>query len=112
MLPPMQPYNVHSFDFNLNDPISELASSLSGSLADYRLVSSAPGEVVITAVDSYKERFRRTKTELSKVVEKLNEMEKDREALRRAQVYSTILTGKPLEAYAPFDFLKLLDRTQ
>jgi len=75
------------------DPTSELASSLSGSLAYYHLVSSVPGEVVITAVDSYKDRFRRSKAELSEVVKKNNKMEEDREALRRAQVYSTILSG-------------------
>lgn len=65
-----------SLTLTSTDPTSELASSLSGGLADYRLMSSVLGEVVITAVDSYKERFRRTKTELSKVVEKRNKMER------------------------------------
>jgi hypothetical protein len=100
-----------SFTLTSTDSTSEFASSLSGSLADYRLVSSAPGVLTITAVHSYKERFRRTKAELNEVVEKNNKMEREQVALRRAQVYSTIMSGKPLAAYAPFNLLKSLDRT-
>ncbi|KAM6499490.1 hypothetical protein JOM56_004998 [Amanita muscaria] len=74
------------------DTTSELANSISGSLAEYHFVSSAPGEVTITAIHSYKEQFRRTKADLLKVLEKNNKMEEDQDTLRRAQVYSVILS--------------------
>ena len=92
------------------DATAELASSLSGNLADYQIVSSAPGQLVLTMVDSYKERFRKTKAKLKEVVEEQRKLEKDRESLRRAHVYTKILAGKPLTAYAPFDSLRSLNR--
>jgi len=61
-------------------------------------------------VDSYKERFRKTKAKLKEVVEEQRKLEKDRESLRRAHVYTKILAGKPLTAYAPFDSLRSLNR--
>ena len=85
-------------------------SSLSGNLADYQFVASAPGEIILTAIDSYKERFRKTKKELKEVVEEQRKLEQDRETLWRAQVYTKILAGKPLATYAPFDSPKSLNR--
>jgi hypothetical protein len=88
------------------NPKAELASSLSVNLADYPFNISSPGEMVTTAIDSYKERFRNTKAEFEKVVEEEHrKLPGDRETLRRARahVYTKILRGKPLAAYAPFD---------
>ena len=82
------------------DTIAELASSLSGNLNDYRVGTSAPGEITVTAIDSYKERLRKTKAELKEVVEEQRKLEEAREILRRAHVYTKILEGKPLTAYA------------
>ena len=80
------------------NPKAELASSLSGNLADYQFEASSPGEMVLTAINSYKERFRKTKAELAEVVEERRKLEEDRETLRRAHVYTKILGGKPLVA--------------
>jgi hypothetical protein len=68
-------------------PKAELVSSLSGNLADYRLVTSVPGEIVLTTIDSYKEKFRRTKAELEGVVAEQRKLEGDLETLQRAHVY-------------------------
>jgi hypothetical protein len=87
------------------NPKAELASSLSGNLSDYQLKTSSPGEMVNTAIHSYKERFRKTKAEFEKVVEEHRRLEGERETLWRAHVYTKILGGKPLAAYAPFDSL-------
>ena len=92
------------------DATAELVSSLSGNLADYRIKASAPGEITLTAIDSYKERFRKTKAELKEVVEEQRKLEEARETLRCAHVYTKILAGKPLTAYAPFDSPKSLNR--
>jgi hypothetical protein len=92
------------------DPIAELVSSLSGNLTEYRFEASAPGKIVLTAIDSYKERFRKTKAELEEVVEEKRRLEEDRDTLRRAQVYTKILSGKPPAAYTPFDSPKSLNR--
>jgi hypothetical protein len=91
---------------------AELASSLSGNLADYQIKASAPGEITLVAIDSYKERFRKTKTELREIVEEQRKLEEARETLRRAHVYTKILAGKPLAAYTPsgFDSPKSLNR--
>jgi len=70
---------------------AELASSLSGNLADYQIKASAPGEITLVAIDSYKERFRKTKTELREIVEEQRKLEEARETLRRAHVYTKIL---------------------
>lgn len=73
------------------DATAELVSSLSGNLADYRIKASAPGEITLTAIDSYKERFGKTKAELKEVVEEQRKLEEARETLRRAHVYTKIL---------------------
>lgn len=73
------------------DATAELVSSLSGNLADYRIETSAPGEITLTAIDSYKERFKKTKAELKEVVEEQRKLEEARETLRRAHVYTKIL---------------------
>jgi hypothetical protein len=91
-VPPSSP--TLSITLTSNDPMSELVSSLSGDLDDYRLVSSAPGEITIAANYSYKERFQRTKAELSEVAERVKKLEEERDILEHAQVYSEILTGK------------------
>lgn len=85
------------------NPKAELISSLSGNLADYQFEISSPGEMALTVIDSYKERSRKTNAELEEVVEERRKLEEDRETLRRAHVYTKILAGKPLAAYAPFD---------
>ena len=62
--------------------------------------------------NSYKERFRKTKVELEEVVEEKQRLEEDRDTLRRAQVYTEILAGKPPAAYTPFDSPKSLNRAK
>jgi hypothetical protein len=62
---------------------------------------------MLTAIDSYKERFRRTKAELEVVVGEKRKLEEDRETLQRAHVYTKILVGKPLATHAPFDSPKI-----
>lgn len=103
--PPGSP--ITSVTLTSTNPTSELASPLSGTLAaDYRLVSSAPGDVIITAIDSYKERHRKTKAGLSaEVVEEKKKMEMEKEKveeklvmLLRAHMYPEILSGKPFAA--------------
>ena len=89
---------------------AELASSLSGNLADYRITASAPSEITLTMIDSYKERSRKTKAELKETVEEQRKLEEARETVRHAHVYTKILEGKPLTAYAPFDLPKSLNR--
>jgi len=79
--------------------LSKLASYLSGNLAGYDLVTSVPGEIVITPKDSYKEQFQRAKAGLNQVLERCRMLKEDQRALRRAQVYSVILSGKFLTAY-------------
>ena len=69
------------------DTMAELVSYLSGNLADYRLASSASGEIVVTAINSYNER-RQTNAELKEVVKEQRKLEKD--SLRRAHVYTKI----------------------
>ena len=93
---------ITSMTFTSTDIMADLISSLSGDLAEYRFVASAPGQIVLAAVDSYKVRFRRTNAELEKVVEENRKLEQDRQTLRRAHLYTKILAGKPLTAYAPF----------
>jgi len=90
-------------------PTPKLVDSLSGNPADYRFVASAPGEIVLTAIDS-KERFVKTKAKLEAVVEEQRKLEKDREALQRAYVYTKILDGKPLTAYSFYDSPKSLNK--
>jgi hypothetical protein len=106
--PPSSP--IMTITLTSTDPKAELVSSLSGNLADYQFEASAPGKIVLTAIDSYKERFGKTKAELKEVVEEKRKLEEDRETLRRDLVYTKILAGKPLAAYAPFDSPKPLNR--
>ena len=69
-------------------------SSLSGNLTDYQIKTSRPGEIIITAINSYKDR--KTKAELKEIVEEQRKLEEAREILRRSHVYTKILAGKPL----------------
>jgi hypothetical protein len=93
MAPPCGP--IMTITLTSTDPNAELISSLSGNLADYRFEASTPGEIILTAINSHKERFRKTKAELEEVVEKQRKLEEDRETLRRAHVYTKILVGEP-----------------
>ena|SRR5882762_1245222 len=106
--PPCSP--IMTITLTSTDATAELVSSLSGNLADYRIKASVPGEITLIAIDSYKERFRKTKAELKEVVEEQRKLEEARETLRRAHVYTKILAGKPLAAYAPFGSPKPLNR--
>lgn len=99
-----------SITLTSTDATAELVSSLSGNLADYRIKASAPGEITLITTNSHKERFRKTKAELKDTVEELRKLEEARETVRRAHVYTEILAGKPLIAYAPFDSPKSLNR--
>jgi len=85
--PPCSP--VMTITLTSTDPTAELISSLSGNLTEYCLKASAPGEIALTATNSYKERFRKTKEELEEVVEEKRRLEEDRETLRRAQLKMT-----------------------
>ena len=89
------------------NPISELEASLSGNLADYTCVGSAPGQLSVVAKYSYKERLRRVQTEFREQLkswqEKVETLERKQEILERAQVYSTLLTGKFLLQLTLFD---------
>ncbi|KAF5375512.1 hypothetical protein D9615_009149 [Tricholomella constricta] len=87
--PPCSP--IMTITLTSTDPKAELISSLSGNLADYRFVASAPGQIFITAIDSHRERFRKTKAKLKEVVEEKRMLEEDREALRRSHIYKKIL---------------------
>jgi hypothetical protein len=73
------------------NPTAELASSLSGNLADYQITNSAPGGITLAAKDSYKERFRKTKAELKEVQEEQRKLKEDKDILQRAHVYIKIL---------------------
>ena len=96
--------------FTSTNATAELTSSLSGNLANYRITASVPGEITLTTINSYKERFRKTKAELKETVEEQRKLEEARETVRRAHVYTKILEGKPLAAYTPFDSPKSLNR--
>ena len=99
--PPCSP--IMKITLTSTNPKAELASSLSGNLVEYQFGTSSPGKMTLTAVDSYKERFRKTKAKLEEVVEEHRKLEEDMETLWHAHVYTKILAGKPLAAYAPFD---------
>jgi hypothetical protein len=99
--PPYSP--IVTITLTSTDAKTELVSSLSGNLADYRIVSSVPGQIVLT---SHKGKFKKT-AELEGVVVEKKTLEKDRESLWRAHVYTKILAGKPLVTYTPFDSTKI-----
>jgi hypothetical protein len=92
------------------NPKAELASSLSGNLADYWLEASAPGKIILTAINSYKKRFRKTKAELKEVVEEERKLEENRETLQHAQAYTKISAGKPPAAHTHPNSPKSLNR--
>ena len=82
---------------------AELVSSLSGDLAEYQSVASAPGQISLITAKSYKTRFRQAKVELKEIMEKKKRLEEHRETLQRGHVYTKILDGKPPAACVLFD---------
>jgi hypothetical protein len=89
-------------ELTFSDTKSQLISSLSDDLTDYRLESSTPGQISLVALESYKKRFHRAKAELSRVIEEKKELEEERELLRRAHVYLEISSGTRLAAFTIF----------
>ena len=49
---------------------AELVTSLSGDLAEYQSVASAPGQISLITAKSYKTRVRQAKVELKEIMEK------------------------------------------